>query len=123
MLVLKGVSALSAFRTKKLLARLQAADPKISGLSAEYVHFADTSQPLTTAQSEQLERLVSYGTPFTGSDKGELYLVVPRPGTISPWSSKATDIARNSGLDSVRRLERGVAYYIRGGKASDRSAI
>lgn len=122
MLILKGVSALSDFRTKKLLARLKSVDPGISKVSAEYVHFADTGSELAPDDEARLRKLISYGSPFSASSEGELYLSVPRPGTISPWSSKATDIAHNSGLTGIRRLERGVAYYVQGGK-SDRRTI
>jgi phosphoribosylformylglycinamidine synthase len=85
-------------------------------VAAEYVHFADVSGELSADDETRLKELLTYGTPFKGNGKGTLYLVVPRPGTISPWSSKATDIAHNSGLEGVRRLERGVAYYVGGGK-------
>ncbi len=61
-------------------------------------------------------------------DGGSLLLVVPRPGTISPWSSKATDIARNCGLAPVKRVERGIGYRIatRGGsplRDAERAAL
>ena len=123
MLVFRGAQALSDFRTKKLLARLQAVDSGITSVTAEYVHFADTSGKLASEEEKRLKRLLSYGTPFNGGTEGELYLAVPRPGTISPWSSKSTDIARNSGLRSVKRLERGIAYRIRGAKPTGRIAI
>jgi phosphoribosylformylglycinamidine synthase len=67
-------------------------------------------------------QLLTYGAPFTGSNSEELYLVVPRPGTISPWSSKATDIIHNSGVKEVTRLERGIAYYVQGGARRDKIA-
>ncbi|HEX4775117.1 MAG TPA: phosphoribosylformylglycinamidine synthase [Candidatus Saccharimonadales bacterium] len=114
MRVYQGIAALSDFRKSKLLARLQAIDPQIESVDAEYVHFANLNSKLTTADSKNLEKLLIYGSPFGGSREGVLYLVVPRPGTISPWSSKATDIARNSGISSVERVERGTAYYILG---------
>ncbi len=123
MLVLKGVSALSDFRAKKLLERLKAIDGTITGVEAEYVHFADTTHKLSAGQEAELKKLVNYGTPFNGKGEGRLYLTVPRPGTISPWSSKATDIAHNSGLKDVERLERGIAYYVQGGKTGSRKAI
>ncbi|HBO94574.1 MAG TPA: phosphoribosylformylglycinamidine synthase, partial [Gammaproteobacteria bacterium] len=77
------------------------------------MHFAEVSEPLTDSESRVLETLLQYGPAVaTQEPVGELILVVPRPGTISPWSSKATDIAHNCGLDKVQRLERGVAYYL-----------
>ena len=70
----------------------------------------------------RLKQLLSYGSPFSGSSDGSLCLVVPRPGTISPWSSKATDIVHNSGLTAVKRVERGIAYYL-AGAAADNQAV
>lgn len=122
MLAFPGIAALSDFRTKKLLARLQAIDSSITELAAEYVHFADAEGKLSADEEARLRQLIQYGTPFTGSSDGTLYLVVPRPGTISPWSSKATDIVHNSGLKAIKRLERGIAYYVQGGR-TDSQAI
>jgi len=107
--VIGGVAALSDFRRAKLLARLQKIDSRIKAVDAEYVHLVDGKA------GNRLKELVTYGTPFKGSREGTLYLVTPRPGTISPWSSKATDIAHNSGLTDLKRLERGTAYYVQGG--------
>lgn len=114
MQVYRGIAALSNFRKKKLLARLQAIDSSITGVDAEYIHVADTDHQLSTEEDSRLARLTTYGSPFGGKSEGTLYLVVPRVGTISPWSSKATDIIHNSGLTAVNRVERGVAYYISG---------
>jgi phosphoribosylformylglycinamidine synthase len=115
--VFKGIAALSDFRKAKLLAKLQAIDPAIKAVDAEYVHFADINVKLAPTDKNQLEELLTYGTPFLGKVEGMLYLVVPRPGTISPWSSKATDIVHNSGLEGVNRVERGIAYYVQGAKS------
>ncbi len=114
MLQLRGAPALSSFRLKKCLDQLTNAVPVITGVYAEYMHFAELAEPLDEEQRQVLERLLTYG-PQTQTEQavGELLLVVPRFGTISPWSSKATDIAHNCGLQSVRRLERGVAYYLK----------
>ncbi len=75
------------------------------------MHFVDLSQPLSAKEKATLKALLTYNIPFAGKREGKLHLVVPRPGTISPWSSKATDIAKNCGLDKVQRIERGVAHY------------
>ncbi len=113
MLVLRGAPALSAFRHDKLLSALQGAVEGIVGVYAEFVHFADLSADLTGEQQQVLDRILRYGPNASIEEpKGDLYLVVPRPGTISPWSSKATDIAHNCGLDAVSRLERGTVYYV-----------
>ena len=109
---LRGRNALSEFRTRKLNDLLAAARLDLAGLSAEYRHFVSVTRELTGAEREVLERILSYG-PAAGEipETGHLQLVVPRPGTISPWSSKATDIARQCGLDCLERIERGTAYY------------
>ena len=111
--ILRGSPALSAFRINKLLARFNDAHLPVSDIYAEYVHFADITAPLTTEEHAQLERLLKYGPNLSSHAlSGRLIVVTPRPGTLSPWSSKATDIAHNCGLASVKRLERGVAYYV-----------
>jgi phosphoribosylformylglycinamidine synthase len=116
MLILRGAPALSNFRQEKLLRTLLALHPDIHLRAARYMHFADLSQPLRPEEQQVLEQLLRYGPAVEAAppemDVDRLFLVVPRPGTISPWSSKATDIARNCGLDKVRRLERGTAFYL-----------
>ncbi|MCL6415877.1 phosphoribosylformylglycinamidine synthase [Aestuariirhabdus sp. Z084] len=113
MLELRGAPALSEFRANKLLGSLQTLVPSVSGVYAEYIHFADLAEELTVNEQQVLDRLLRYGPAIASHDPlGQLLLVVPRPGTISPWSSKASDIAHNCGLNSIRRIERGVAYYI-----------
>ena len=115
MLTLRGAPALSDFSRQKLLQTLRATLPAVSAIHSWYIHFADFSADLTADEQALLDRLLTYGPRQSESEPGEgarLYLVTPRPGTISPWSSKATDIARNCGLDKLRRVERGIAYYI-----------
>jgi phosphoribosylformylglycinamidine synthase len=121
--VYRGGVALSDFRRAKLLTKLQAIDSSISDIQAEYVHFADTAGKLSEANDQRVQALATYGTPSTIKPEGTLYLVVPRPGTISPWSSKATDIVHNSGVKAVKRLERGIAYYAKSATASQNPAV
>ena len=111
-LALRGRNALSDFRLRKLLSSLRQVLPGVSGLAAEYWHFVETHRDLSTEERRVLERILDYG-PVNASVKhnGQLFLVIPRFGTISPWSSKATDIALSCGLQAVRRIERGVAWY------------
>jgi phosphoribosylformylglycinamidine synthase len=116
MLTLRGAPVLSDFRLDKLAQKLAVIDSGLRLLHTEYVHFADLQAPLAGPRREVLENLLQYGPVFPGDRAGDLKsatlrLVVPRPGTISPWSSKATDIAHNCGLEEVLRLERGVAWY------------
>ena len=112
--ILRGSPALSAFRINKLLTRFQDAHLPVSDIYAEYVHFADVSAPLSADEKARLQRLLKYGPSLAEhTPEGRLLLVTPRPGTISPWSSKATDIAHNCDLPQVLRLERGLAFYVK----------
>ncbi len=113
MLILRGSPALSPFRLQKRLDALRVSLPQVCALHAEFVHFADLERALDEGEQTVLERLLSYGPRMPkDSPQGLMMVVVPRLGTISPWASKATDIAHNCGLSAVRRLERGVAWYV-----------
>ncbi|TMP72955.1 phosphoribosylformylglycinamidine synthase [Pseudoalteromonas sp. S1609] len=115
MLILRGAPALSEFRVNKILARCQQSQLPVTNVYAEYAHFADLTSPLDTDEQTKLEKLLTYGpTIAEHTPAGQLVLVTPRPGTISPWASKATDIAHNCGLKQVHRVERGIAYYVEG---------
>ncbi|HEV56193.1 MAG TPA: phosphoribosylformylglycinamidine synthase [Phycisphaerales bacterium] len=114
MLVITGSAALSAFRRTRLLESIRTVAPEVLDLTAAYVHFVDTDRALSEAEHSVLERLLDYGEAPAAAPAGQLCLVIPRPGTISPWASKATDIARNCGLAAVHRIERGIAYYLTG---------
>ncbi len=116
MLRLRGGPALSSFRVEKLCAALRQQGVEVADVYAEFVHFVDTERTLNHQQRGILDRILQYG-PHHGRQPGEpgtLIVVVPRLGTISPWSSKATDIAHNCGLSDVSRIERGVAYHLHG---------
>jgi phosphoribosylformylglycinamidine synthase len=115
---LRGARALSDFRLAKLLAQLRAAEPLVRAVQAEFRHVVELDSPLEEREARVLERLLAYGAPAGGPAQGTLYFAVPRLGTVSPWSSKATDIARNCGLAKVRRIERGTAYVVQGGGRS-----
>jgi phosphoribosylformylglycinamidine synthase len=119
MLILPGAAAFSPFRLERLLRTLQrsVSGAQVRSVGARYVHFVDLEQPLDPREHEVLERLLEYGPRRAAvSERGALLLVVPRPGTQSPWSSKATDIAHNVGLTAVRRVERGIMYYVDAGR-------
>jgi phosphoribosylformylglycinamidine synthase len=117
-LQLRGPRALSEFRLAKLLAALQRVDPGVRSVGAEFRYFVETEGALGGQERKLLERLLDDGTPMLEGAGGEMFLVVPRLGTVSPWSSKATDIARNCGLAGVRRIERGTLYYLNTGNPS-----
>jgi len=108
---LRGAPAFSAFRLQGLQQRLASAVPGARITAADYWHFAVLSQPLADDERAQLAALLEEH-PRESSGSGELFLVTPRVGTISPWSSKATDIAWNSGLHGIERIERGIAYRV-----------
>ncbi len=117
MLSLRGSNALSSFRSRKLLKKCQDLAPEITGIHAHYVHFVSVNNKLNEQSLKNLLSLLE-----SSDDLAELQhtndalevLVVPRPGTISPWSSKATDIAKNCGFDSIQRIERGIIYRLEG---------
>lgn len=112
-LSLRGSAALSQFRLDKLYSVLNTSAPNIAHIYTEFVHFAFSETALSTTEQDTLRQILTYG-PKTDieSPSGELLLVIPRIGTISPWASRATDIAHNCGLGSLLRLERGIAYYV-----------
>ncbi|MFK3737755.1 phosphoribosylformylglycinamidine synthase [Massilia sp. TN1-12] len=115
MLILPGSNALSAFRSQRLLTQLQAVAPTIAAVSARYYHFIDAGAPLSTADTERLAAMLTYGEPVPETQyEGvtEEFFVIPRLGTISPWASKATDIAHNCGMAHIHRVERGVAFKV-----------
>ena len=110
---LRGAPALSEFRVQKLLAQCTALALPVTDIYAEFAHFAKLNEALTADEENVLQQLLTYGPTIEEHEpQGQFLLVTPRPGTISPWSSKSTDIAHNCGLAKVDRLERGMAYYI-----------
>jgi phosphoribosylformylglycinamidine synthase len=112
-LTLPGSAALSQFRLDKLYATLKTSTPSVNHIYAQFVHFAFSEKPLSETQQNTLKQILTYGPQASlEAASGELFLVIPRIGTISPWASRATDIANNCGLDSVLRIERGIAFYV-----------
>jgi phosphoribosylformylglycinamidine synthase len=125
---LPGSRALSDFRLDKLLQQARKAVPRLTGIRTQYWHFVQLARPLAGAQREVLDKLLTYGPKSAHEDLHEaILLVVPRLGTISPWSSKATDIAHSCGLDAVERIERGTALRLefasRSQSAQERRAL
>jgi phosphoribosylformylglycinamidine synthase len=132
MLEIPGSTALSSFRISKLLDRLTALDAAVGSLTSQFVHFVDTQRPLSAPETHILQRLLTYGGrtrtngavhPASERSGSRLILIVPRAGTISPWSSKATDIAHVCGLTAARRIERGIAYQVHSSGALDRARL
>ncbi len=116
----EGGDALPAFRARALLPRLQAISPRVQAVAARHVHWAAFDAAPDAAGLDRLAALLNYGDPYSGPNAGELVLVMPRLGTVSPWASKASDIARNclgaaeggAGGLPLHRVERVVEYRL-----------
>jgi len=107
---LPGRRALSDFRLDKLLHSVRGALPSLRRVEARHWHFVKMRAPLSADRLAVLERLLAYGSASSPDDSRPSLIIVPRLGTISPWSSKATDIAHQCGLAEVERIERGTAF-------------
>ncbi len=112
MLRYRGAGALSDFRIERLLAALKGIEPAVSAVACEFIHFVDTERELAPGERAVLERLLDVADGQAPQAAGIALYTVPRLGTVSPWSSKATDIAHVCGLAGVRRIERGKAWRI-----------
>ena len=107
----EGGNALSAFRVQQLLPRLTAIHDRIDGIAARHVHLVASEAELAAGDRERLAALLTYGDPYDGPTDGASIVVSPRFGTVSPWASKATDIAHNCGLP-IKRVERVTEYRV-----------
>ena len=115
MLILRGAPALSDFKVQKILKNCANIQLPVTGIYAEFMHFVDLTAELSDAELDKLQQLLTYGpTIAEHKPEGQLILVTPRLGTISPWASKATDIVNQCDLPQVHRVERGIAYYVAG---------
>ena len=113
-----GGSAFSAFKSQGLLAKLQAVCPEIQSFTAHHIYLLATEQPLATADHQRMAQLLDVqSSPSAAAAAGVSCVVSPRMGTVSPWASKATDIARNCGF-KLRRLERLTEFHLQGLKPS-----
>ena len=114
-ITLKGQNALSDFRREKLNVAFTAAGITADAIVADFIHIAEVGENWTSENTDRLAELLNHAPDiFTSHAADDLFVVVPRIGTISPWSSKATDIAGLCGLADLLRLERGIAYHISG---------
>jgi phosphoribosylformylglycinamidine synthase len=107
----EGGNALSAFRAAALLPRLQAVSTRITAVAARHVHWVWSDAALSRDAHDKLAGLLRYGDGYNGPAEGTLIVVAPRLGTVSPWASKATDIAHNCGAEA-RRIERVTEYRL-----------
>ena len=110
MQIIEGGQALSEFRARNLRGQLQCISAKIEDFAARFYHFVDIDQALSPEESGRLATLLSYAPACPAIEGDFQVLAMPRRGTVSPWSSKATDIAQNCRLDKVARIERGILY-------------
>lgn len=112
MQIFRGSPALSEFRLNQLHQKFQQNQLPVKSVYAEFLHFIALNRPLAEAETAKIQELLHYGPTLKEQEPtGFALFVTPRVGTISSWSSKATDIAHNCGLDAVERIERGVVYY------------
>ena len=125
LVVLTGPPALTQARLSAKLAELCRVDPAASGLFAQFVHFLFLRRPLSVAERRVVDGLLAYGPRLALPARvGEpLCVVTPRPGTISPWSSKATDIVVRCGIDAIERVERGVRWHVAGSRRPELAAL
>src|SRR5205085_227171 len=115
MVIIPGPPAFSPARLDKRLARLRQRHPGLTAATADFVHVLDVERALTETELATLTQLLTYGPRLEKKViTGRTFVVVPRLGTRSPWSSKATDIANNCGLSVVRRIERGIVWTLAG---------
>jgi phosphoribosylformylglycinamidine synthase len=113
-----GNAALSTFRLEKLKSRLEQVSPRVSVVDTRYCYFSQWNDSNGDDQVPLLNRVLGLGGSSGEPERAGNYLrilVVPRLGTISPWSTKATDIAQHCGLSAIARIERGLVYYLRAG--------
>ena len=110
-LSLPGGAALSSFRIEKIHDQARVAGLAPGRIATQYWHFVELDAPLSPHEQSVLDAALSYADRVANIPFAQFLLVTPRFGTVSPWSSKATDILHNCGLSKVRRIERGVAYH------------
>ncbi len=118
MLIHRGAEALTQFRRTRLLSRLQKLQPQVVSVTARFLHLLQGIDKL----SEDLEDLLTYGSAFVEQEEGQLFLVIPRPGTLSPWASKAADILHHAGQPETLVIERGIAYWVQSREVLDDEA-
>ncbi|AIN46889.1 phosphoribosylformylglycinamidine synthase [Candidatus Palibaumannia cicadellinicola] len=119
--ILRGLPALSRFRINQLLSSCKTNSLLVDDIYTEYIYFADFHKTLNPDEYHLLQKIlkcIPYVTSIYYQQK-HLILVTPRIGTISPWSSKATEIVHNCGLQQVKRIERGLAFWIKAPQLND----
>ncbi len=110
----RGISALGVFKTKDLQLKISKIQPTLKLLGAEFIHFVNLHNTLDNEQINHLNKLLSYTNKLVVNNAKSTVIVTPRLGTISPWSSKATDIVCLCDIDKIKRIERGIVYHFDG---------
>ena len=118
----QGISALGAFKTQSLQLKITQAQAGLKLLGAEFIHFSDLNDNLDENKTKQLTQLLSYSEPLNINNAISSIVVIPRLGTISPWSSKATDIMHLCDMTQIKRIERAVVYHF-DAKIKNQSAV
>ena len=109
-----GAPAFTPARLRRHLDALREADPRVEDAAADFIHFLDLAAPLGKVEERTVRELLTDGRAARPPAGTYFCTVTPRPGTISPWSSKATDVLKRCGLDKVTRVERGIRWHLRG---------
>jgi phosphoribosylformylglycinamidine synthase len=113
--IFEGLSALSPFKKEQVLADAKKITNKVESISAQYIHVVETDEELSAKQEDVIKSLLDYNKEYGETIlKGFTFITAPRVGTISPWSSKATDIIQNTGVYAVKRVERAVVFGVEG---------
>ncbi|WP_395166769.1 phosphoribosylformylglycinamidine synthase [Francisella salimarina] len=111
----EGLSALSPFKREKILADAKKISNKVESVSTQYIHVVELESELSSEQEKIIKSLLNYNIEYGSTEpEGHTFITAPRAGTISPWSSKATDIIRNTGINTVKRVERAVLFGVEG---------
>ncbi|MFT4693536.1 MAG: phosphoribosylformylglycinamidine synthase, partial [Francisella sp.] len=113
--IFEGLSALSLFKREKILVDAKKISNKVTSIVAKYIHVVELNSELSAEKEQIIKSLLDYNKEYGSAElKGKNFITAPRAGTISPWSSKATDIILNTGIKEVARVERAVLFAIEG---------
>ena len=107
-----GIQALRKFKINTLNEKIKRLIPGLELIGTEYIHFIETDKDLSQSNKKTLHKLLNYSPEVNLEDSKYTITVAPRIGTISPWSSKASDICKLCGLSVISRIERGINYHL-----------
>ena len=106
-----GIQALRKFKVNTLNEKIKPLIPNLNLIGTEYIHFIDSDKDLSTSNKKTLDKLLNYAPEIDLKNSQHSVTISPRIGTISPWSSKASDICKLCGLSVISRVERGINYH------------